>query len=120
MVDASADGRDVFFSTRAKLTGWDTNENYDLYDYREGGGFPEPPPAVSPCEGEGCKEAASPPPASGGPSTPHFQGSGNVSEAPKPRCPKGRRAVRKAGKSRCVKPHKHTRQPKQHHRGGAR
>ena len=32
LVDASADGRDVFFSTRSALVGWDENENYDIYD----------------------------------------------------------------------------------------
>ena len=42
LVDASANGRDVFFSTRQSLVGWDANDNYDVYDAREGGGFPEP------------------------------------------------------------------------------
>ncbi len=78
LIDASADGRDAFFSTRAKLTGWDVNENFDIYDYREGGGFPEP--VVRPiCEGGvACKPPPSAPPVITAPTTPHFQSPGNV------------------------------------------
>jgi hypothetical protein len=78
LIDASADGRDAFFSTRAKLTGWDVNENFDIYDYREGGGFPEP--ATTPiCEGEAaCKPSQKTPLVTTAPTTPHFQSSGNV------------------------------------------
>ncbi len=97
LVDASGDGRDVFFSTRAQLTGWDTNENFDIYDAREGGGFPEPPPAPPICVGEGCKAPASTPPATPSPATPHIQGPENARE----RCPKGK--ARRKG--RCERPH---------------
>ncbi len=58
LIDASADGRDVFFSTRQPLLGWDTNENYDVYDARENGGFPEPPEQQSACLDENCKAPA--------------------------------------------------------------
>ena len=84
LVDASSDGRDVFLSTRQSLTGWDVNENYDVYDYREGGGFPEPVETPI-CQGEACKPpvGAAVPPASS-PSTPNFRGQGNpVTTAPK-------------------------------------
>lgn len=37
-VDANANGRDVFFVTRQRLVGWDTDNAYDLYDARIGGG----------------------------------------------------------------------------------
>jgi hypothetical protein len=106
-VDASGSGRDAFFSTRSKLVGWDSNENYDVYDAREGGGFPEPPPIPEICEGEGCKPARAAPPAPvGSAGSAGFKGSGNQPPA-KPRCPKGKRLTRgKAGKSRCVKAHK--------------
>jgi hypothetical protein len=77
LLDASASGRDVFFSTRSVLSGWDTNETYDVYDAREGGGFPEPPTPGSPCEGEGCRPPASPPPPPATPATPTFTGPGN-------------------------------------------
>lgn len=120
LIDASSDGRNVFFSTRGKLVGWDKNENYDVYDAREGGGFPEPPLIESPCEGEGCKPPnAAPPPDIGSPATAGLKSAGNVIEGAKQHCPKGGRQVRRAGKTRCVKPPRH-RGHKSHrrHRGG--
>jgi hypothetical protein len=75
LIDASNDGRDVFLSTREQLTGWDVNENFDIYDYREGGGFPEPQ-SVPQCAGEaGCKPPPSSPPAFVAP--PRIEGPGN-------------------------------------------
>ncbi len=114
LVDASANGRDVFFSTRRSLVGWDTNEDYDVYDAREGGGFPEPPPPSPICEGEGCLSPVPTPPSTSSPATPRWQGPGNVRElcpkgkanrkgrcvSPRPRCARGK--VRR--KARCVKP----------------
>jgi hypothetical protein len=58
LIDASRTGRDVLFSTRARLVGWDTNNTFDIYDYREGGGFPEPVEPAA-CNGEACRGAAS-------------------------------------------------------------
>jgi hypothetical protein len=55
-LDASPSGDDVFFATRDRLTGWDTDENYDVYDARVGGGLPEPVPATS-CAGDACQAA---------------------------------------------------------------
>jgi hypothetical protein len=78
LVDAASSGRDVFLSTRAVLVGWDTNENYDVYDAREGGGFAEPPPAPLVCEGEGCLAPVPPPPSPSAPATPSFVGPGNA------------------------------------------
>jgi hypothetical protein len=81
LLDGSSDGRDVFFSTRKKLVGWDTNENFDVYDHRVGGGFPEPVEPVV-CTGEGaCKPPPTAPPGLGSPATPGFTGPGN----PKPK-----------------------------------
>ncbi len=98
--EASPDGRDVFFTTSSSLLPQDPGL-IDLYDARVDGGFPRPiePPA---CEGEACQGAVAPlndpTPASSG-----FRGPGNpVKGASKPRCPKGKRQVRRAGKSRCV------------------
>ncbi len=87
LLDASSSGRDVFFATRQELTGWDTNENYDVYDAREGGGFPEPPPQLIPCEAEGCVPPPATPPAPATPATPTFTGPGN----PKPKKPKSKK-----------------------------
>jgi hypothetical protein len=59
-VDASSDGRDVFFSTRQGLVPWDEDGRFDVYDARIGGGFP-PPAVPSSCAGEGCRPSVSPP-----------------------------------------------------------
>ncbi|HEX4668998.1 MAG TPA: hypothetical protein VH275_03370 [Solirubrobacterales bacterium] len=118
LVDASADGRDVFFSTRERLVGWDENDNYDVYDLRAGGGFPEPPPAPPVCQGEACKASSPPvPPANPAPASANFQGPGNLSKPTSSRCPKGK--VRR--KARCVKSrHKSQRQKQGHRRAGVK
>lgn len=77
-LDASPDGSNVFLATRARLTGWDGDGSYDLYDARAGGGFPEPPSASAPCAGpDTCRGpgAAAPPPVA--PVTPRFIGPPN-------------------------------------------
>jgi hypothetical protein len=58
-VDASADGRDVFFTTRERLSGHDTDNSVDLYDARANGGLPEPPEVTTiPCSGDECQGVA--------------------------------------------------------------
>jgi hypothetical protein len=56
-LDASVSGDNVFFTTRDRLVGIDTDNQVDLYDARVGGGIaaqnPSAPPP--PCEGEGCQ-----------------------------------------------------------------
>jgi hypothetical protein len=118
LIDASLNGRDVFINTRSKLLGSDPNENYDLYDAREGGGFSEASQAPD-CEGEACKGPASAPPVGSSPATRSFQGPGNVVEAPI-KCKKG--FVKKHGK--CVKkPHhgrkQNSKKHKANHKQGA-
>jgi hypothetical protein len=54
-LDASANGRDVYFVTRARLVGWDTDKAFDLYDARVGGGFPEPVVPPAECMGDACQ-----------------------------------------------------------------
>jgi hypothetical protein len=64
-IDASADGSDVFFTTRAQLVPADTDQFVDLYDARaphvpgEALGFPGP--ATSPPCSAACRPATSPP-----------------------------------------------------------
>lgn len=77
-MDASKSGDDVFFVTRDRLVGSDRDSNYDLYDARVGGGFPELVAPDPPCVGDACRnplgarpEAAAP----GGSMT--FVGGGN-------------------------------------------
>jgi NHL repeat len=105
-VDASAEGRDVFFLTGQSLLTQDPGQ-VDLYDAREGGGFEPVPPAPEICETEAeCLPPPPPPP----PPLPALQtqspGEGNV--VPPKRCRRG--FVRKGGK--CVKRH----HKKKHHR----
>lgn len=102
LVDASATGHDVFFSTRQRLVGWDMNDNFDVYDYREGGGFREPV-EHNPCPSvAGCRPPSSPAPPAASPPTSGFAGPGN----PKPTKPKrhkkkhGKHSKKKHGKKK--------------------
>jgi hypothetical protein len=76
LVDASSGGRDVFFATRDPLVGSDSNENFDVYDYRDGGGFPEPA-QPQPCLGEACKGPENAAPIPPFATTPNFFDAGN-------------------------------------------
>jgi hypothetical protein len=58
-LDASSDGRDVFFLTGDALVAADPG-SIDVYDYREGGGFPEPQAPIA-CIGDACQALPSPP-----------------------------------------------------------
>ena len=87
LIDASADGSDVFILTDAPLVGADTDQFADIYDARALGGFPESPPPAPECQGEACQ---SPPPAPEAktPGSASFQGPGNVSPPAAGRCAK--------------------------------
>jgi hypothetical protein len=50
LLDNDESGENVFFATKAGLVKGDTDESYDVYDARAGGGFPEPPPPAE-CAG---------------------------------------------------------------------
>jgi DNA-binding beta-propeller fold protein YncE len=54
LLDASANGRDVFISTRQPLVPEDTDGRYDVYDAREGGGFPSTSSPTA-CASEACR-----------------------------------------------------------------
>lgn len=58
-LDASAEGADVFFTTEESLVGSDPGA-IDVYDYRAGGGFPEPPAPFA-CVGDACQPLPSAP-----------------------------------------------------------
>jgi len=62
VLDASPSGDDVYIATRDRLTGWDVDDRYDLYDARVGGGFPDPPTAAPDCAGDACQGALTVPP----------------------------------------------------------
>jgi len=77
LMDASPDGRDVFFSTSSQLLPSDQDGHYDVYDARVGGGFAEPAPPA-PCSGEGCRNSSAPSPATVAPGSAVFSGPGNA------------------------------------------
>ncbi|MDX6609200.1 MAG: hypothetical protein QOF85_1125 [Solirubrobacterales bacterium] len=110
-LDASSDGRDVFFSTRQRELAADEDERYDIYDARIGGGFPPAPPPPPICTGEACRPSQAAP-AMTQPSSSGFRGEGNVKGHQRGRrCPKGERRIHH-GKTRCTRRHgrsRHTR-----------
>jgi hypothetical protein len=117
LVDASRDGRDVFFKTNDSLDARDTGL-VDIYDARAGGGFADPPEPTAACEGEACQNAPEAP-NDPSPSSLTFEGAGNVVEEPTVRkpspCAKGK--VRRHGK--CVSRHKHKRKARARRKGRA-
>jgi len=119
-LDASSDGRDVFFTTSQSLVGQDPGA-IDVYDARSEGGFPEPPAPPSECAGEGCRSVVSPP---AGPLIGSSAASAGNPVWPKAHCHKGRRLVRRHGHRRCVKkrrhPARHRHRRHRHSHAGAR
>ena len=102
----SADGRDVFFTAAAQYT-LDAPDPYRrLYDARIGGGFAFPAaPVICDLDSGACEGPASAAPRQPGAGSAAFQGPGNP---PARRgCPKGRRKVRRHGRTRCLKRHHH-------------
>jgi hypothetical protein len=84
LVDASANGSDVFFTTRGQLTPQDRDGKTDLYDARVDGGFPT---ASLACTGTGCQGVPPAPPAFDTPPSVTFNGTGNFPPPPKPKMP---------------------------------
>ena len=86
-IDSS--GRDVFLSTVSQLVPQDTDQLLDVYDARQGGGFPAP--AESPaCKGDECQGPLSGTPSLLPPGSATFSGPGNAlppatTPAPKPK-----------------------------------
>ena len=102
---ASDSGDDVFFKSSDILLPLDAEETPSIYDARVGGGFPEPKPPI--CESEGCRPGVSPAPVSPNLASRASGPPGNVS----PDCPRGKRKVKRHGKTVCVKKKHH----KKHH-----
>jgi len=105
LIGVGESGDDVFFYSAEQLVGWDRDNLIDVYDARVGSGLPEPPPQPAACEGEACRGATSSAPGSSGAGTAVFQGPGNSANNTSKACPKGKRKVRRAGKTTCVKRH---------------
>jgi len=97
LVDSSADGRDVFFKTASSLLPQDPGL-IDIYNAREGGGFPLPDPGPTLCLGEACQNPR-PAPNDPTPSSQSFFGPGDEGLS----CPRGKHPVTKGSEERCVK-----------------
>lgn len=109
LLDASSSGRDVFISTRQPLLPEDTDGRYDVYDAREGGGFPSAS-TPAPCASEACRLPAVPAPGEAPPPSSTLGEAGNVK-------PKHHRRHRK--RHHRHKRHHHHKRKKGHMRGGA-
>jgi hypothetical protein len=79
---ATPDGRQVFITTRERLSGWDVDDYADLYAARTGDRIPEPEPEVpaAPCV-DACQGDPPAPPSLRGPGSDTSSGSGNVTPA---------------------------------------
>jgi hypothetical protein len=74
--DASADGSNVAFDSRASYLRQDADKLIDVYDVRVDGGFPQPPPSTGGCVGDECQGLPSAVPAFNTASG--FTGLGNI------------------------------------------
>lgn len=81
LVDASADGDDVFIASRAGLTLEDSYDAYKLFDVRVNGVSPIAPPA---CSGTGCQGVAPSAPIFATPPSVTFEGGGGNYPSPAP------------------------------------
>jgi hypothetical protein len=97
LLDASANGSDVFFTTSSSIDPRDVGF-VDLYDARVGGGFPPPPPPPPPCVGDACQPIPTPP-EERAPASASFRGPGD----PTPGADCGARARRAVALSRRAK-----------------
>lgn len=107
-LDATPSGHDVYIATRDRLVGWDTDNAYDVYDVRVGGGFPEPVLAAPECAGDACRGALGSAPAFSAPLSTFFSsGNDNVKHhgKHKKRCKRGKVRKRVHGRVKCVKKH---------------
>jgi hypothetical protein len=96
VLDSSASGDDVFFTTSSGLAPGDVDEAYDVYDARVPRPGDNPPPSAVPCQGDVCQGPPSVPSLLGEPASATFIGAGNLTP-PEAKPPvKSKRAKRKA------------------------
>jgi hypothetical protein len=112
-LDASPTGNDVFFATASSLLPQDYGL-VDIYDARQGGGYPAPPVDPATCEGEAC-QGPYVPPHDPTPASSTYEGPGNTGEAPAKAKHKGRRQHKKHHKRRNGSKDRHGRSAKADH-----
>jgi DNA-binding beta-propeller fold protein YncE len=97
LLDASANGNDVFIATRARLAPGDHDDNYNVYDVRA-----DAPAEISPlaCSGAGCQGIPPAPPIFATPASVTFNGVGNLPSQRKPAPTKGQKLARALKKCR--------------------
>jgi hypothetical protein len=117
LADISTDGSTVFFTTSEGLVAQDTDQGYDIYAARIGGGFPESPAPPAGCSGEACRGSAAAPPAMADVGSAVRKATN--SKPAGARCRKGTHKVRKNGKARCVKNKRHGKHQRAKHNRGA-
>lgn len=78
VLDSSASGNDVFFTTSSGLVPGDVDEAYDVYDARVPRPGDNPPPSAVPCQGDVCQGPPSVPSLLGEPASATFTGAGNL------------------------------------------
>lgn len=109
-IDASTNGDDAFFTTRAQLVSEDQNQDIDAYDARVGAATP---PATPQCIGTGCQGLPSAPPVFATPSSVTYNGVGNFlapsKAASKAKKPKAKKPKKKPKKSKKKHTRKHNR-----------
>lgn len=125
-LDASANGKNVFFTTADGLLPSDQDERVDVYDARVEGGFPVPASPSTCDNGDSCKGPASPQPGVfGAPASATFSGAGNPAPevAPPPKKVVTKKTVKckkpkKLTHGKCLKPKKKSKAKKStHHKG---
>jgi hypothetical protein len=104
--DASADGSNVFFTTRQQLVGQDTDDSVDVYDARVDGGFPSPAKVVA-CTGTACQGVPPAPPIFATPPSVTFNGVGNFAAPATPAAKPTKKSMAKAKKHKVTKAKKH-------------
>ncbi len=78
VLDSSASGGDVFFTTTVGLVPGDVDEVMDVYDARIPRPDDRPPPSAVPCEGDVCQGPPSVPHLLSPPASEAFNGAGNL------------------------------------------
>jgi hypothetical protein len=78
ILDSSASGNDVFFTTSLGLVPGDRDTGYDVYDARVPRPGDNPPPSAVPCQGDVCQGPPSVPSLLGVPPSAQFNGAGNL------------------------------------------